>query len=55
MMAESQHDDEAELAEENVKQQFEELCRRLNMDSNTQENAWSSYSTIKEYFNLEVR
>ncbi|XP_062500915.1 retinoblastoma-like protein 2 isoform X2 [Corticium candelabrum] len=34
-------------------ERFNDLCRRLNMDRETQETAWTSYERAKESFTLE--
>ncbi|GAB1606640.1 retinoblastoma-like protein 1 [Argonauta hians] len=40
-------------ADEDVEQRFSNLCRDLNMDKNSQEEAWESYRRIRTYFVLE--
>lgn len=40
--------------DEDVEQRFSNLCRDLNMDRNSQEEAWESYRRIRTYFVLEV-
>eukprot|EP00106_Octopus_bimaculoides_P009076 XP_014776518.1 PREDICTED: retinoblastoma-like protein 2 [Octopus bimaculoides] len=39
--------------DEDVEQRFSNLCRDLNMDRNSQEEAWESYRRIRTYFVLE--
>ena len=39
---------------EPLKEQFMELCRDLNMDIESQETAWGSYSKIDRSYILEV-
>ena len=34
--------------------QFELLCRTLNLDNNTKEEAWESYVKTRKIFTLEV-
>ena len=47
----------SELSEEEkkVKNGFETVCRKLNMDSDSMEAAWTSYDKIKDNYTLEVR
>eukprot|EP00112_Aurelia_sp_Birch-Aquarium-sp1_P017308 Seg3997.4 transcript_id=Seg3997.4/GoldUCD/mRNA.D3Y31 product="hypothetical protein" protein_id=Seg3997.4/GoldUCD/D3Y31 len=40
---------------EPLKEQFMELCRELNMDIESQETAWGSYSKIDRSYILEVK
>lgn len=48
---------EIELSEEErrVKSDFEAACRKLNMDQDSMEAAWTSYDKIKDHYTLEVR
>ena len=48
---------EMELNEEErqVKTDFEAACRKLNMDQDSMDAAWTSYDKIKDNFTLEVR
>lgn len=48
---------EVELSEEErrVKSDFEAVCRKLNMDQDSMEAAWTSYDKIKDNYTLEVR
>lgn len=48
---------EIELNEEErqVKTDFEAACRKLNMDQDSMDAAWTSYDKIKDNFTLEVR
>ncbi|XP_036358198.1 retinoblastoma-like protein 1 isoform X2 [Octopus sinensis] len=39
--------------DEDVEQRFSNLCRDLNMDRSSQEEAWESYRRIRTYFVLE--
>ena len=50
-------DMEMELSEEErqVKRDFEAACRKLNMDQDSMDAAWTSYDKIKDNFTLEVR
>ena len=50
-------DMEVELSEEErqVKSDFEAACRKLNMDKDSMDAAWTSYDKIKDNFTLEVR
>ena len=40
--------------EEKVSDEYQLLCRELNMDSNTIKSAWESYLEIKKKYTLEV-
>ena len=40
--------------DEETKENFEDVCRRLNLDQGAKRHAWDSYCTIKEYFTLQV-
>lgn len=48
-MASSSDDEEA-----NSSERFENLCRDLNMDEETSQEAWSSYQKISTNYTLEV-
>ena len=48
-MASSSDDEEASSSE-----RFENLCRDLNMDEETSQEAWSSYQKISTNYTLEV-
>ena len=47
----------SELSEEErkVKNGFEAACRKLNMDPDSMDAAWTSYDKIKDNYTLEVR
>lgn len=38
----------------NPRKKFEDVCRELNMDGETSEEAWKSYEKIKTNYSLEV-
>ncbi len=38
-----------------IKNEFDNLCRELNMDTSTAETAWESYIEVKHKYTLEVR
>ena len=42
-------------ADSGVHEEFNALCRELNMDSATTTAAWDSYAAIKQNYTLEVR
>lgn len=48
-MASSSDDEEA-----NSWERFQDLCRDLNMDEDTSQEAWSSYQKISTNYTLEV-
>jgi len=48
-MASSSDDEEA-----NSSERFDSLCRDLNMDEETSQEAWSSYQKISTNYTLEV-
>ena len=48
-MASSSDDEEA-----NSSERFENLCRDLNMDKETSQEAWISYQKISTNYTLEV-
>jgi hypothetical protein len=40
---------------EAVKEEYEQLCRELNMDESTMDTAWKSYMAIRHNYTLEVK
>lgn len=47
--------DESEVTEEGkVKQEYEAVCSKLNMDQASMEAAWTSYTDTRDYYTLEV-
>lgn len=40
--------------ESDVRKKFDNVCRELNMDEETAEEAWRSYEKIKTNYSLEV-
>ena len=48
--------DEPENREEDkVRQDYEAVCSKLNMDQTSMDSAWSSYTHTRDYYALEVR
>ncbi len=43
------------LSDNQVQAEFDRLCRGLNMDKVTSEAAWNSYSSVRQYYALDVR
>ena len=41
--------------EKRIKSDFEAVCRKLNMDHDSMDAAWTSYDKIKDNYTLEVR
>ena len=41
--------------ESDTRTDFDQLCRELNMDIDTADNAWDSYADTKHKYTLEVR
>jgi hypothetical protein len=41
--------------EKKIYDDYQALCRELNMDSTTSESAWAAYVAIKQNYTLEVR
>ena len=37
------------------REEFDKLCRELNMDIETADAAWNSYTDVKDKYTLEVR
>lgn len=37
-----------------IRCQYDALCRELNMDTHTAEEAWQSYQQIRQHYTLEV-
>ena len=37
------------------REEFDKLCRELNMDIETAEAAWMTYTEVKDKYSLEVR
>ena len=37
-----------------VRDEYDRLCRELNMDAETAEKAWKEYKEIRENYTLEV-
>ena len=48
-------DVESDAADSKVSEDYQILCRELNMDSSTISTAWDSYSEIRKKYTLEVR
>jgi len=40
--------------EEQVYDRYQELCSDLNLDSQTKEETWKTYSSVKQMYTLEV-
>ena len=47
-------DIEVDEDEKKVIEDYEALCRELNMDSATSDSAWDAYKAIKQNYTLEV-
>lgn len=39
---------------DSVKEEYDQLCRELNMDESTMEASWASYIAIRHNYTLEV-
>ena len=52
---ESKMEVEPSEEEKKVKSDFEAVCRKLNMDQDSMDAAWTSYDKIKDNYTLEVR
>lgn len=37
-----------------IKQEYEDVCSKLNMDQSSMESAWTSYTNTRDYYALEV-
>ena len=37
-----------------VRQEYEAVCSKLNMDQGSMEAAWTSYKETRDYYTLEV-
>lgn len=37
-----------------IRQEYEAVCSKLNMDQPSMDSAWSSYSATRDYYALEV-
>ena len=46
--------DNGSSSSESVKDEYDQLCRELNMDESTMETAWKSYMAIRHNYTLEV-
>lgn len=47
--------DEVEDKEESqIRQDYEAVCSKLNMDQSSMESAWDSYTKTRDYYALEV-
>lgn len=44
-----------EETESDVRNDYDQLCRELNMDTTTGDAAWQSYTDTKHKYTLEVR
>lgn len=40
--------------EKEIRQEYEAVCSKLNMDQSSMESAWTSYTDIRDYYALEV-
>ncbi len=38
-----------------IRQEYEAVCSKLNMDQPSMESAWTSYSNTRDYYALEVK
>lgn len=41
--------------ESQIRQEYEAVCSKLNMDQSSMESAWTSYTNTRDYYALEVR
>ena len=53
--ASDQPSPESDLNLESVKEDYDQLCRELNMDESTMDTAWKSYIAIRHNYTLEVK
>ncbi len=44
-----------EASIESVKSAYDGVCRQLNMDTESRDEAWATYCSIRDYYTLEVR
>ena len=40
--------------ESQIRQEYEAVCSKLNMDQSSMESAWTSYTNTRDYYTLEV-
>lgn len=44
----------SENSDDHIYSRYKDLCKDLNMDSNTTAAAWDSYESIRQNYTLEV-
>ena len=42
------------MEDQKVRQEYEAVCSKLNMDQASMESAWTSYTETRDYYTLEV-
>lgn len=45
---------ESDAQGEKIREEYDSVCNKLNMDQSSMERAWTSYSDIRDYYTLEV-
>ena len=40
--------------EKKIRDDYEAVCSKLNMDQTSMDSAWTSYTDIRDYYTLEV-
>ena len=48
-------DNENSPEENKIREDYESVCSKLNMDQESMDSAWKSYIDIRDYYTLEVR
>lgn len=47
-------DNENGQEEMEIREEYECVCSKLNMDQESMDSAWKSYTDIRDYYTLEV-
>lgn len=47
-------EDESSHEEKKIREEYEAVCSKLNMDQASMDSAWTSYTGIRDYYTLEV-
>ncbi len=42
------------VEDKKIRDDYESVCSKLNMDQESMDSAWTSYTDIRDYYTLEV-
>jgi len=48
-------ENDGSLEENKIREDYESVCGKLNMDQESMDSAWKAYTDIRDYYTLEVR